>query len=218
MIQIENVNTAIMSHELETEDWDYNNLAQQFYFWFDKFNEKFFEQQLGTPVISFESTDCRVLGHFVIGRNAIGAKWNININERYLNQSFGKLLVTLLHEMGHEWQQEFSKPGKSDKYNYHNKEFQNKMESFGIPCNSHGKTTGIKDPFVSFLNENGVEVEEIEHQEEEEEDIEFDDNNKIVIGPGSKLKKWTCGCTNVRVAIRDFQAQCLKCGNKFILV
>lgn len=31
----------------------------------------------------------------------------------------------------------------------------------------------------------------------------------------SKLKKWTCGCTNVRVAVADFQALCLKCGKVF---
>jgi hypothetical protein len=31
----------------------------------------------------------------------------------------------------------------------------------------------------------------------------------------SKLKKWTCGCTNIRVAVKDFDAKCLKCGNRF---
>ena len=34
----------------------------------------------------------------------------------------------------------------------------------------------------------------------------------------SKLKKWTCGCTNVRVAVKEFEAKCLKCGNEFELV
>jgi hypothetical protein len=31
----------------------------------------------------------------------------------------------------------------------------------------------------------------------------------------SKLKKWTCGCTNLRVGIKDLMAMCLKCGNRF---
>jgi len=31
----------------------------------------------------------------------------------------------------------------------------------------------------------------------------------------SKLEKWTCGCTYVRVAVADFQALCLKCGKVF---
>jgi len=31
----------------------------------------------------------------------------------------------------------------------------------------------------------------------------------------SKMKKWSCGCTTARVAIADFRARCLKCGNEF---
>jgi hypothetical protein len=33
----------------------------------------------------------------------------------------------------------------------------------------------------------------------------------------SKLKKWSCGCTNIRVAVKEFEAKCLKCGNVFEL-
>lgn len=32
---------------------------------------------------------------------------------------------------------------------------------------------------------------------------------------GSKLKKWSCGCTNIRVAVSDFDATCNNCGNNF---
>jgi hypothetical protein len=31
----------------------------------------------------------------------------------------------------------------------------------------------------------------------------------------SKFKKWTCGCTNVRVAVKDFETKCLKCCREF---
>ena len=31
----------------------------------------------------------------------------------------------------------------------------------------------------------------------------------------STLAKWSCGCQNVRVGTREFQACCLKCGNVF---
>jgi len=34
----------------------------------------------------------------------------------------------------------------------------------------------------------------------------------------SKLKKWTCGCTNIRVAVKDAEIQCLKCKNQFVEV
>ncbi len=33
----------------------------------------------------------------------------------------------------------------------------------------------------------------------------------------SKLKKWSCGCpVNVRVAVADFRAVCLDCGEQFV--
>jgi len=31
----------------------------------------------------------------------------------------------------------------------------------------------------------------------------------------SKLRKWTCGCTNLRVAVPELEARCLRCGNRF---
>ncbi len=34
--------------------------------------------------------------------------------------------------------------------------------------------------------------------------------------PGSKLKKWSCGCTNVRVAV-ELDALCRRCGRPFAL-
>jgi hypothetical protein len=35
--------------------------------------------------------------------------------------------------------------------------------------------------------------------------------------PGhSTLKKWSCGCTNARVAVPDFAAVCLRCDNRFV--
>jgi hypothetical protein len=33
----------------------------------------------------------------------------------------------------------------------------------------------------------------------------------------SKLKKWSCRCpVNVRVAVADFEARCLRCGSLFV--
>lgn len=34
--------------------------------------------------------------------------------------------------------------------------------------------------------------------------------------PRSKLRRWSCGCQNARVAIKDFQATCKKCGKDFV--
>lgn len=130
MSQTEPVNVEIMSHEKNTEDWKYSNLTKQLYEFFEILNKEDFEGRLGTPVISLERTDYRMYGHFVIDRNAIGVKWNININEIHLDKPFWHQLMVLLHEMGHEWQQEFGTPGK---YNYHNKEFRKKWNHWAFP-------------------------------------------------------------------------------------
>ena len=65
MINTEKINTEIMSHELKTDDWEYSKSAKLLYKWFKKFNVKFFKEQLDTPVISFERTGYKRLGHFV---------------------------------------------------------------------------------------------------------------------------------------------------------
>ena len=33
-----------------------------------------------------------------------------------------------------------------------------------------------------------------------------------------KLKKWSCGCANIRMGAKDCDAKCLRCGNKFELI
>jgi hypothetical protein len=72
----------------------------------------------------------------------------------------------------------------------------------------------VGDPFIHLLRQHGVEFNT----------NDITEGGLIIIPPKpihkgrSKLKKWTCGCTNVRVAIRDFQAKCLKCENRFELI
>jgi len=80
----EATNKTIKEIEIRTKQWRFSNLSEQLYIWFDRFNERFFNIVLKPPVISFEKTSSRTLGHYVIGRNAFGLKWNININRRYV--------------------------------------------------------------------------------------------------------------------------------------
>ena len=49
-----------------------------------------------------------------------------------------------------------------------------------------------------------------------------DRQNVIIVPPNmdrgkgkSSLSKWSCGCTNIRVGVRDLEALCLKCGDLF---
>lgn len=207
----ETINVAIMENEKSATDWALHNLAWEMYWWVDFFNIAFFmNQPVPVPAISFERTKVTTLGHYVQGRNAFGLLENININSAHLGRPLWDILATLLHEMAHAWQKIYGKPSKSW---FHNKEFQLKMLSFGVVVNNKGAHLGVGDPFVFLLKKHGIEF-----------NLNFNLNGIIKIPPKpkkkgkSKLKKWFCGCTNIRVAVPDLEAKCLKCGNMFELV
>jgi hypothetical protein len=201
----EATNKTIKQHEIQTDEWRFSELSKHLYIWVDRFNENFFDNILQTPAISFERRRANNLGHYVLKRNAFGFKWNININSRHVERPFAETLGTLLHEMIHQWQQEFgAKKIIWPRNNYHNVEFRVKSALLGIPSDNYGRTLGYEKPFLSLLEKYGLNYEPKPVLEEK------------VIG-NSKLKKWTCGCTNARVAIVDFRAECLKCGNRFRL-
>ena len=185
----EATNTKIKEHEIQTNEWEFSELAKELYGWFDRFNNRFFENKLKTPVISFERRGVRNLGHFVLNRNALGLKWNININRQYLSLPLLDTLATLLHELLHQWQQEFGKKKQKRSYNnYHNVEFREKARAVGLPSNERGIGLGYYEPFLSFLSEHGVDI-----------------NRKIIVNEekilegakgSSKLKKWSCVMVN----------------------
>jgi hypothetical protein len=200
-----------MENEKSAHDWVLKDLAWELYWWVDFFNIAFFrDQAVRSPVLSFEKTKVDNFGHYVIGRNAFGIKENININRARLNRPLWDILTTLLHEMTHSWQVSYGKPSTSW---FHNKEFQMKMLEFGIVVNNKGSHLEVKDPFVFLVKKHGVVFNH-------SMDLGGMIKTPPLIRPKgkSKLKKWTCGCTNIRVAVKSFEAKCLNCGNKFELV
>lgn len=208
----ESINLAIMEYEKNAHDWILNKLARELYWWVYFFNIAFFkDQSIPVPAISFQKARVSTLGQYVSGRNAFGIKENININRAHLNRPMWELLAALLHEMVHSWQTAYGKPSKSW---FHNKEFRLKMMQFGIACNTKGCHTGVGDPFVFLLKKHGIVFNHSMILR----------SNKIAKIPRmvklkgkSKLKKWTCGCINIRVALQNFKAKCLRCGNPFEL-
>lgn len=203
-------NATIRDHEIRTDEWAFSKLSRRLYLWFDRFNEEFFDGELQPAAISFQQRRINNLGHYVLGRNAFGMKWNINLNRLRAGHSLVMDLATLLHEMIHQYHEETGKVHSGG--NYHNVRFRARAKLLGIPCNQNGVSSlDFQDPFLSLLREYGVDVENKE---------DWCTGASVVSerGPGSKLKKWSCGCTNVRVAINDFRAKCLKCRNEFELV
>ena len=185
----------------------YDNFYEVINDWFDKFNYEFFDVKLGTPMIFFTNDNCDSLDII----NTYGIKWVHNVSVHEQHPPLWLILMTLLHEMVYEYVKKCIDLRKSKKYDCQNIEFQRKMESLGIPCDSQKGTIEIKNPFVSFLKKHGVEVEPVKF-------LKNKGFERVEKGSKLKLKNWTCGCTDVRVAIEDFQARCLKCGKKFTLI
>ena len=205
-----NINTAIKDHEISENDWYFNKYARDCYLWMGRFNKEFFNSKLTMAVLSFERSRITTLGHYVTERNAIGVNDNINLNSIHLCREKWQILSTLLHEMVHQYQRRlgsFSDKEKVKGNNYHNKEFLDMTESFGLIHNKKGQR--IAPPtgrFVSFLKKYNVEITKEKHYE-----------RKVGI---SKLKKYICQfipAINIRVGKSEFSATCNKFRKEFEL-
>jgi hypothetical protein len=208
----ESTNEPIMNNGKGVHDWVLNDLIWEIYWWIDFFNIAFFKvQPVPVPAISFEKTRVTNLGRFVAGRNAFDIKDTINLNSEHLNRPLWDILATLLHEMTHSWQAMYGKPSKSW---FHNKEFRLKMMELGIISDTKGYHIGIGDPFVFLLKKHGI-VFNGEMKSQSDKILKIPPRAKPK--GQSKLKKWSCECTNIRVAVKEFEAKCLRCGSLFEL-
>ena len=134
------------------------------------------------------------------GFNGFGLHNEIAINSKHLqNREFWRVLGTLLHELLHAWQHMHGHPSG---WAHHNIEFRSKAKEYGLIVSRRGVTDYETGPFTALLEEQGVHIPEIP------EPPQCDRGS-------SKLGGWTCGCTNARVAVADFYAKCLRCGNLF---
>ncbi len=131
-----------MNHAPSIELYTWLNTA------FDFFNRELFEEKLPGCIITVQR-EKKTMGYFSADRwaNAKGAKTHeIAINPAYFaGHKFIEILQTLVHEMCHMWQHIYGKPSRTG---YHNKEWSDKMVSFGlIPTHNgrkDGKRTGQK--------------------------------------------------------------------------
>lgn len=196
----ESVYDALADHQ-RSQDWLLKALFTELQRWVGIYDVEF---NLQIPSISLcvDSLSRRCLGHFRYGHNGFGLEGEIAINHRYLEQrEFWQVLGTLLHEMLHAWQQTHGTPGKG---NYHNVQFRHKAHAYGLIVERNGVTQYEQEnPFTKLLRKHGIVVPHIPKP-------------TTRCRGSSKLKKWSCGCTNVRVAVSSFRAKCLACGNIFV--
>jgi hypothetical protein len=197
---VKDVYAALSEHQTAW-DWEKQELFQELHRWAKLFADEF-KLQIPQVAICVEPLNRRRYGHFRPGPNGFGLCSEIAINQRHLgDRPFWKTLGTLLHEELHAWQQVHGRPGQN---NYHNKEFRRKAESLGLLIDSNGSTQYTNpSPFEQLLHRHGITVPNMVP-------VEVPRRHG-----SSKLKLWRCRCTNVRVAVSDFRALCLKCDQNF---
>jgi hypothetical protein len=197
------INFLLRDHEEAVGDWQYQALVRELYRWVGIFQSEF-KLELAHPVVGFDRLRCTTLACYEQGRSRIGTKYTIIINSLYLNDPFHCVLRRLLHELIHLWQELYGKPAK--KPPYHNKQFIDKALTCGLLTDHKGYDLGHTKIFSDVLAKYGVNAPEIEEKPQAEQ-----------AHGTSKIKKWSCGCTNVWCAV-ELRAQCLECGNGFVQV
>jgi hypothetical protein len=207
-VKEEQINVDLKTHQSNVEDWKKRALVEDLHIWVERFMSEF-KLSTTVPALMLDQLSRTCYGHFRMGRNGFGLLNEIAINEVYITEErYWRVLATLLHELLHAEQANIGNPGKR---NYHNKEFRDRAETFGLIVDQWGHTriSPPSTPFWDLLQKYGLTVPEIAEPTE-----------VSVKRPGnSKLKLWICSCNpgpvRVRVAIPNFHARCLRCGHVF---
>lgn len=110
---------------------------------FDHMNTALFEGALGDVFITYQR-HAHSRGHFAAnryaGRAGDGGRHELALNpDAFVDRTDEQIVSTLVHEMCHEWQLEFGKPGARG---YHNKEWAAKMKAVGLQPSTTGAVGG----------------------------------------------------------------------------
>jgi hypothetical protein len=207
-MEAEQTNLDLRAHQGSIDDWPKRALVEDLHTWAERLTSEF-KLKTPLPALMLDRLSHNICGHFRRGRNGFGLRNEIAINELHVSEKpYWEVIVTLLHELLHSEQENIGSPGRR---NYHNKEYRDRAEALGLIVDRWGHTwvAPKPTPFWEIIEKYGLKAPEI-----------TEPARAAVGSPGnSKLKLWVCQCTpkpvRVRVAIEDFQARCLKCGQLF---
>ena len=188
--------------------------------WTERFDDEF-KLQLPEITIRVEVLPVSQLGHFRGGHNGFGLRYEVAINTLYLNERRPRWepFATLAHQLIHAWQ--FSR-GIIRPAHVHDAEYRRKAAEMGLVVTNNGLTGCIpRGRFLTLLAANQIVVEpNLILPDDLPNDKEPSVMKEIVPTEGrlkgsSKLRKYSCGCTTLRVAKKSFRALCLLCVNEF---
>lgn len=210
------INTQVNHHSSSEFGWKYQPLAAELS-WFTELFQIAFLPENPAPMITIDPDSTRTLGSFRLGYNGAGILDHININAIYaVSRPLFDTLSTLLHEMVHSWEYTVLPEDKRTNSWYHKKAFCEKMAYLGILTSEKGVTLEIdpKGRFAHLLKQHGIEPGDMRSY------TSSSGQKAILVPPKKKkgkssLRKWSCGCTNVRIGKSTFNATCDDCGNKF---
>ncbi len=201
------INAALRDHQSAVGDWKYRTAAADLHLWAERINVEF-KLETGCPSLRIDSLR-RAYGTFRPGRNSFGLRDELSIDREHLvGNPYWRVLGTLLHELLHSWQQRHGKPSRS---NYHNKQFRTKAAGYGLIVEKNGYTQYQPGdtPFLLFLSKHGVTPPEIPG-------VTVTQLSRR--GSAEKLHLYVCPCgVRARIGRRQFNAQCLDCGGRFVL-
>ena len=199
----ESINILLKGHATNLTDWNFHEVIEVLHEWADRFNDEFV-LRIVTPAIQIDWLRRSRMAHYRPGRNGFGLCHEIAVNACHLGLPLVEHLATLLHELLHEWQEMH---GKSGQGRYHNKQFREMAHSYGLIIDERGRRLAVQAGlFTKLLEKYQVDTSAILLAQEVPVRLHH-------LGQ-SKLKKWSCGCTNVRCAV-ELEAKCLQCGELF---
>jgi hypothetical protein len=207
-------------HQSSEKEWEYGDLSAILHAWFTRFNERFRLQLPVCPLRLDPSIRGNCAGYFLPDHNTLGLLYEIAIRvptpDQMINLDLGAILGTLLHEQFHLLQELTGIAGRN---NYHNKQLRETAQRFGLIIDSRGhQAYDLDSPFLDLLAEFGVAPPRVvENARMIAAGVTPPEITKSQQQSKSKLRKWSCGCSNVWVGVSEHYGQCTRpdCGRQY---
>ena len=219
------INKAIKENARASADWKHQAKADKAYAMYEVINEQLFQDNLPEVVIGFDDR-LKKSGEYYFEGDTISLKHHFDIRTDLTDI---ELFIAILHNAVHANQDVYKPKGKW----YHGKDFNESMHEYGLTVNDLGNTISLEpdilEPTLGRLGQSHLVADLLDFEANEALVSTTPDTGEkatpnaipstIVIGPTkpkntSKMKKWSCSCTNIRVAT-NLTAYCTTCNQDF---